>query len=116
MYTRGVHNVIMVNASEFQGCTYSNATSKIWSSGFDVLPLAPGEQWYISGKQGDCYEGMKLAITVFAAQEPAPAPMIPGSSAPPPGASAAGQVLSPMTSCVWWVLAFMAAYMWMLMA
>ncbi|KAL8520401.1 hypothetical protein ACS0TY_011068 [Phlomoides rotata] len=107
MYTPNTHNVIKVNASEFKTCTYSS--TNIFTSGRDIIPLAlPGKKWYISGVGGDCAAGMKLVITVSAAEGPSPAPM-PGSSTPPPGTSAAGEV-SPFNPCVW-MLAVMAAYM-----
>ncbi|KAL8520402.1 hypothetical protein ACS0TY_011069 [Phlomoides rotata] len=106
MYTPKTHNVIKVNASEFKTCTYSNDTSKIFTSGSDTIPLAgTGKKWYISGVGKDCGAGMKLVITVSAADGPSPAPM-PGSSTPPPGTSAAGA----LKSCVWMV-AVMVAYM-----
>ncbi|KAL8541886.1 hypothetical protein ACS0TY_002943 [Phlomoides rotata] len=80
MYAPNTHNVINVNASEFITCTYDNVTSKIYTSGSDIIPLAePGMKWYISGFGRDCAAGMKLLIIVSAAEGPSPAPM-PGSS------------------------------------
>ncbi|KAI3453529.1 hypothetical protein Pfo_010192 [Paulownia fortunei] len=107
MYTPGAHNVLKVNGSDFQKCASSNATAVPFTSGNDVIPLAiTGKKWYISDIGDDCPKGMKLVITVSAAEGPSPSPM-PGSSTPPPGTSAAGEV-SPLKFCVL-MLAVMAA-------
>ncbi|KAI3453617.1 hypothetical protein Pfo_010280 [Paulownia fortunei] len=107
MYTPGAHNVIKVNGADFQRCS-SNETAVPFTSGNDVIPLAAtGKKWYICDIGDHCSKGMKLVITVSEAEGPSPAP-ISGSSAPPPGTSAAGEV-SPLKSCVW-MLAVMATY------
>lgn len=107
MYKTGAHNVLKVNGTDFQKCSSSNASAVPLTSGNDKITLAtPGKKWYICEIADHCSRGMKLVITVSAADGPAPSP-IPGSS--PPGTSAAAEV-SPLKSCVWMLAAVMAAY------
>ncbi|KAL7111476.1 hypothetical protein ACP275_05G090200 [Erythranthe tilingii] len=99
----GVHNVMKVNGSDFQKCASSNATAVPRTTGNDVIPLVtPGKRWYICTIGEHCSKGMKLVITVSAAEGPSPAP----SSAT---SAATGAEVSALRSCVW-VLAAMAAY------
>ncbi|KAL0296077.1 UNVERIFIED_CONTAM: Lamin-like protein [Sesamum radiatum] len=109
MYTPGTHNVLKVNGADFNQCVSSNASAVPLTSGNDVIALStPGKKWYICDVADHCSKGMKLVITVSAAEGPIPAP-VPGSPAlTPPATSAAGGV-SPLKSCVWMV-AVMAAY------
>ncbi|KAL7150178.1 hypothetical protein ABFS83_05G092800 [Erythranthe nasuta] len=103
MYKPGVHNVMKVNGSDFQKCASSNATAVPRTTGNDVIPLVtPGKRWYICTIGEHCSKGMKLVITVSAAEGPSPAP----SSAT---SAATGAEVSAFRSCVW-VLAAMAAY------
>ncbi|KAK6130120.1 hypothetical protein DH2020_036136 [Rehmannia glutinosa] len=109
MYKSGSHNVMKVNGPDFQKCASSNATAPPpLTSGNDLITLsAPGKKWYICTFADHCTKGMKLVITVSAAEGPSPTP-IPGWAAPPSGNSAPSEV-SPLKSSVW-MLALMAAY------
>ncbi|KAL0393426.1 UNVERIFIED_CONTAM: hypothetical protein Slati_4308800, partial [Sesamum latifolium] len=125
-YIPDAHTVAKVNASDFQQCVASNA-SNVLSSGNDEIALStPGKKWYICSIAGYCIMGMKLVITVSAAEAPAPTPApmswpvaptpctmplpaapatpvtMPWPSAPQtPGTSAAGDVSRPLRSYVW---------------
>ncbi|KAK4435161.1 Uclacyanin-3 [Sesamum alatum] len=108
MYTPGSHNVLKVDGADFQKCASSNATAKPLTSGNDLITLAtPGKKWYICNIADHCSKGMKLVITVFEAEAPAPAPL-PGSSAPPPGTSAAGEISAGPLKYFVWMLAALA--------
>ncbi|KAK4435189.1 Lamin-like protein [Sesamum alatum] len=108
MYTPGSHNVLKVDGADFQKCASSNATAKPLTSGNDLITLAtPGKKWYICNIADHCPKGMKLVITVSEAEGPAPAPL-PGSSAPPPGTSAAGGIFPGPLKYTVWMLAALA--------
>ncbi|PIN18280.1 hypothetical protein CDL12_09050 [Handroanthus impetiginosus] len=101
MYKPGSHNVLSVNGDDFEKCTSSNVSAVPLMSGHDVIPLtSPGKKWYICDIGDHCSRGMKLVITVSAAEGPIPSPT--------PGTSPAVEV-SPWRSCAWMV-AMMAVY------
>ncbi|XP_071742562.1 blue copper protein 1b-like [Rutidosis leptorrhynchoides] len=65
-YPPGAHNVVKVNATDFQKCTTSSSNG-ILTSGSDVITLlTPGVKWYICGVGKHCeVKKMKLVITVL---------------------------------------------------
>ncbi|XP_050378245.1 blue copper protein 1b-like [Argentina anserina] len=75
-YPEGVHNVLRVNGTGFQGCA-APAGTVAFTSGQDVINLAtPGKKWYICGVSKHCEVGpQKLFITVMpASYAPSPSP------------------------------------------
>ncbi|KAL7150202.1 hypothetical protein ABFS83_05G094700 [Erythranthe nasuta] len=103
MYAPGVHNVMKVNGTDFQKCASSNETAVPRTTGNDVIPLmTPGKKWYICTIGEHCSKGMKLVITVWAAEGPTPAPS-------PATSAATGAEVFASRTCMW-MLAVMAAY------
>ncbi|KAK4435192.1 Lamin-like protein [Sesamum alatum] len=104
MYNKDAHNLAKVSGDDFKQCVASNK-SNILSSGNEEITLsAPGKKWYICSVADHCSKGMKLVITVSAADGPAPPP-----ATPPPSTSAAGEVSPSLKSYVW-ILGALAAF------
>ncbi|CAN0841703.1 Blue copper protein 1b [Linum grandiflorum] len=81
-YAAGNHNVMKVNASDFQACTKPLAGPPPLTSGKDeVTLLTTGKKWYICGATGHCDAGQKLVITVSEGAAPAPTPNSPPNAA-----------------------------------
>ncbi|KAG4938180.1 hypothetical protein GLYMA_16G038500v4 [Glycine max] len=78
-YDKTKHNVVKVNGTEFQECSFT-ANNEVLSSGKDSIVLkTEGKKWYVCGVGNHCAaHQMKFVINVEA-QGPAPAPT---SSAP----------------------------------
>ncbi|KAL0312724.1 UNVERIFIED_CONTAM: hypothetical protein Sradi_5671700 [Sesamum radiatum] len=113
-YTPDAHTVAKVNASDFQQCVASNASNVLTSGNDEITLSTPGKKWYICSVADHCIMGMKLVITVSAAEAPvAPTPrtmLLPATRSSPgtpvtpgapqtPSTSAAGDV-SPLQSYV----------------
>ncbi|CAN1186155.1 Blue copper protein 1a [Linum perenne] len=79
----GSHNVMKVNATDFQSCTKPLAGPPPLTSGKDEIPLlTSGKKWYICGAPGHCASGQKLVITVSdGSASPAPTPNSPPNAA-----------------------------------
>ncbi|CAN1186156.1 Blue copper protein 1b [Linum perenne] len=78
-YVVDKHNVMKVNATDFQACTKPLAGPPPLTSGKDEVPLlTSGKKWYICGAPNHCASGQKLVITVSdGAASPAPTPNSP---------------------------------------
>ncbi|KAL0312723.1 UNVERIFIED_CONTAM: Lamin-like protein [Sesamum radiatum] len=105
MYNKDSHNLAKVSGDDFKQCVASNKSNILSTGNEEITLAAPGKKWYICSVADHCSKGMKLVITVSAADGPVPAPW---PAAPTPSTSAAGEV-SPLKSYVW-ILGALAAF------
>ncbi|KAK4382182.1 Uclacyanin-2 [Sesamum angolense] len=95
----------LISGDDFKQCVASNKSNILNTGNEEITLAAPGKKWYICGVGDHCSKGMKLVITVSAADGPIPAPW---PAAPTPSTSAAGEV-SRLKSYVW-ILGALAAF------
>lgn len=93
MYQQGYENVLKVDGPTFQKCVASNTTGLLTSGNDVILFGTPGKKWYISTVDDHCSKGVKLVVTVWEAEAPAPTPIPPQTR----GSSGASEV-SPIKS------------------
>jgi hypothetical protein len=76
--------VVEVTGPDFRACSYANPIGT-WSSGRDLVELEKaGRRWFICSIGNHCQLGMKLNVTILAADAPAPAPAQAFWTAPSP--------------------------------
>ncbi|XP_028761251.1 basic blue protein-like [Neltuma alba] len=95
-YDNTKHNVVKLNGTLFNSCTFPAGTEAL-TSGNDVVQLtSSGRKWYACGKADHCAaRGMKLAITVLA-NGPNSAPGSPPPSSHALSSSASGPLMAAM--------------------
>ncbi|KAL4367864.1 hypothetical protein GQ457_05G017280 [Hibiscus cannabinus] len=73
-------NVLEVNQTSYENCNDQGFIKNITRGGRDVIELTEARPYYFLSSGGYCYNGMKVAVDVAAAQAaPAPAPVKNGS-------------------------------------
>ncbi|CAL5193123.1 unnamed protein product [Lathyrus oleraceus] len=103
-YDADKDNVVRVNGSDFQSCTFP-WSAPVLRSGHDTVVLTTyGRRWYISGFANHCKSGQKLVITVVPSQQlpwsPVPSPSASPSPSPTPAPEAAPSSNAPWTATV----------------
>ncbi|OAY58881.1 basic blue protein [Manihot esculenta] len=64
-YERGLHNVMQVNSTAYEGCIKDTYIG-LFTSGNDSLVLSEvGQMWFICGVSDHCELGQKLTINVI---------------------------------------------------
>lgn len=61
-YDSTAHNVVVVNAAGYKGCSAPRG-AKVYTSGNDRVTLARGTNYFICSIPGHCQSGMKIAVT-----------------------------------------------------
>ncbi|XP_020104081.1 chemocyanin-like [Ananas comosus] len=60
-YTKGLHNVVVVDANGYKSCKAPSG-SKVYDSGDDQITLNQGDSYFICSIPGHCDGGMKIAV------------------------------------------------------
>ncbi|TVU44667.1 hypothetical protein EJB05_04115, partial [Eragrostis curvula] len=111
-YKEPTHTVVEVGGADFKACN-KPADATVMGTGEDRVTLdAEGRRWFVCGVGKHCENGMKLKITVLAADAgaaPAMAPGSPSTPPPPPASSPAGKVQASLVQAVMAVAMVIAA-------
>ncbi|GJN21725.1 hypothetical protein PR202_gb09233 [Eleusine coracana subsp. coracana] len=90
-----MHTVAEVSSADYSACSASNSIQSYSDQNTKIALTKPGTRYFVCGTPGHCSGGMKLAVTVAAADATAPAPespsaatpAAPGTETPPEGAT-----------------------------
>ncbi|XP_062213164.1 blue copper protein 1a-like [Phragmites australis] len=113
-YTSPSHTVVEVGGVDFAACNKPGDATKL-ATGEDRVTLdTAGRRWFVCGVGEHCQKGMKLKISVLAADEgtgvaPALAPGSPSTTPPPPASSPAAKVQARLALAVIAATAVIAA-------
>lgn len=104
-YTPPKHTVVELTGADFKTCNLAAGANAL-TTGQDKVTLdAPGRRWFACGVGSHCQQGMKIKITVLAADETAGGPSV----APPPASSPAPKVQACLAQAIVAVTAVIAA-------
>jgi hypothetical protein len=81
-----MHTVAEVSSSDYSACSSSNSLQSYSDQNTKIALTAPGTRYFICGAPGHCSGGMKVAVTVAAADATAPALSPPATTPAAPGA------------------------------
>ncbi|KAG8060051.1 hypothetical protein GUJ93_ZPchr0002g26054 [Zizania palustris] len=78
-----MHTVAEVSSADYSACSASNSIQSYSDQSTKIALTKPGTRYFICGASGHCAGGMKLAVTVSAADATTPATKSPPSSETP---------------------------------
>ncbi|KAL5211979.1 hypothetical protein ABZP36_022826 [Zizania latifolia] len=94
-----MHTVAEVGSADYSACSPSNSIQSYSDQNTKIALTKPGTRYFICGASGHCAGGMKLAVTVSAADTTTPtAPATPPTSDPGSEAPADPGMDTPSTS------------------
>ncbi|GJM86321.1 hypothetical protein PR202_ga02171 [Eleusine coracana subsp. coracana] len=77
-----MHTVAEVSSADYSACSASNSIQSYSDQNTKIALTKPGTRYFVCGTPGHCSGGMKLAVTVAAADATAPAPESPSAATP----------------------------------
>ncbi|TKW40665.1 hypothetical protein SEVIR_1G260500v4 [Setaria viridis] len=77
-----MHTVAEVSSADYSACSASNSLQSYSDQNTKIALTAPGTRYFICGTPGHCSGGMKVAVTVAAADATAPAASSPPATTP----------------------------------
>ncbi|KAF0933798.1 hypothetical protein E2562_019258 [Oryza meyeriana var. granulata] len=78
-----MHTVAEVSSADYSACSASNSIQSYSNQNTKIALTKPGTRYFVCGTSGHCAGGMKLAVTVSAADATTPTPSTTPVSSPP---------------------------------
>ncbi|XP_006647616.1 uclacyanin-3 [Oryza brachyantha] len=94
-----MHTVAEVSSADYSACSASNSIQSYSDQNTKIALTKPGTRYFICGTSGHCSGGMKLAVTVSAADAttPSPSTTTPSPSTTTPSTSPPSSTETPAT-------------------